>query len=163
MEFLFLILQIALAIGGSLLVLFTRHMQFAFAGFLCVLMALNGFLLQTMYPFSFYAFHILSLIILSALIYFIQAKTFRTKHQRPLDTHLGLSRLLALLTSFYFFGTLVPFWPLSHTNGVLPNQLLAQKELVETSTLIWICSFILITVICCVGIIPLFKESTTES
>ena len=163
MEFLFSILQIALAIGGSLLVLFTRNMQFAFVGFLCVLMALNGVLLQTAHPFSLYAFHSSSLIILSALIYFSQSKTLRTKHQRPLDTHLGLSRLLALLTTFYFLGTLLPFWPLSQNDKISPNQLLPQEGILETNTLIWIGGFILITSLCSIGMVPLFKESTTES
>ncbi len=163
MEFLFSILQITLAMSGSLLVLFTRHMQYAFAGFLCVLMALNGALLQTSHPLSLYAFHGLSLILISALVYFFQAKTFQTKHQRPLDTHLGLSRLLALLITFYFLGTLLPLWPLTQNNmGSNPNTLL-QANAIEADTLAWMASFLLITILCSLGIIPLIKESTAKS
>ena len=126
MEFLFIILQSILAIFGALLVLFTRQLRLAYVGFLCVLMALTVILLQASEFLGLFTFHGLCLFSASSLIYFVHAEQFR-KNQRPLDKHLGLSRLLALLT-IYFISTLLPFWPTSQPSVPMELRTMATQS-----------------------------------
>ena len=167
MEFLFMILQSILAIFGALLVLFTRQLRLAYVGFLCVLMALTVILLQASEFLGLFTFHGLCLFSACSLIYFVHAEQFRVKNQRPLDKHLGLSRLLALLTTIYFISTLLPFWPTSQPS--VPMELIrtmatqSQTFSPSVSSSLLFGSFVFSLTLCGIVTLPLYPKGTTKS
>ena len=166
MEFLFIILQSILAIFGALLVLFTRQLRLAYVGFLCVLMALTVILLQASEFLGLFTFHGLCLFSASSLIYFVHAEQFRVKNQRPLDKHLGLSRLLA---SYYhiLYSTLLPFWPTSQPS--VPMELIrtmatqSQTFSPSVSSSLLFGSFVFSLTLCGIVTLPPYPKGTTKS
>lgn len=153
MEFLFFSIQIFLIVAGAFTVVFARNMQIGFGGFSCILIALSGFLLSSGHPLGLYVFHLIGCFTVGGFIYFKRAKTFEQKRPRPLDTRLGLSRLVAILTTFYFLGSILPIWP-SELNEEPALRLTIAPELA-----IWISATLITALICTLAMIPLFKES----
>ena len=156
MEFLFFSVQIILILAGALAVVFARNMQIGFGGFSCVLMALSGFFLYSVHPMGLYLFHLIGCFTLGGFIYFRHAKTFQQNRHQPLDTHLGISRLVAILITFYFLGSILPFWPSELTRHPTLTFTLA-PDLMG-----WIGGTLITALICTLSMIPLFKESTPE-
>lgn len=158
MEFLFFSVQMFLIVSGALVVVFARNIQIGFGGFSCILMALSGFFIYSSHPFGPYLFHLTACFTVGGFIYYKQARIFEQKRPRPLDTHLGVSRLIAILTTFYFLGSILPFWP-SELRG---HTLLKLKYTLNPELTGWLGGATLAALVCTLAIIPLFKKGATE-
>ena len=111
METFFLIIQTCFAIGGAGVVLFVRQPQRAVIGFLMVFLSVASVMIAQKSPWVLFLILILGFGIVTPWIYMKGVQRFNKEPTQPLDTHLGISRILLLLVSAYFLLSILPLWP----------------------------------------------------
>ena len=111
METFFLFTQAFFAIGGAFMVLFVRQPQRAVFGFLFVFLAVASMMVVKESPWLLCLLCCLGFGTVTPWIYLKEAKRFDRGANQPLDTHLGVSRILLLLISAYFLLSVLPLWP----------------------------------------------------
>mgnify|MGYP001273447256 CR=1 FL=1 len=111
METFFLIIQTCFAIGGGGVGLFVREPQRAVFGFLMVFLSVASVMIAQQSPWILCLILILGFGVITPWIYIKGVQRFNKEPTQPLDTHLGISRILLLLVSAYFLLSILPLWP----------------------------------------------------